>query len=118
MADAKADEIWQWLRKAEHDLMAAAQVLELDSPLTDISVYHCQQAAEKALKAYLVQQDISFGKTHDLDELVATCETQDPSFPDLAEAAAILTPYAVVFRYPTGQPDPPLSTAMQAIEIA
>jgi len=43
------------MQKAEHDLLAAAHVLELDEPLTDIAVYHCQQAAEKALKAFLVE---------------------------------------------------------------
>ena len=64
MADPKTDEIRQWMQKAHHDLLTAAQVLELDQPLTDIAAYHCQQAAEKALKVYLVQQDTPFSKTH------------------------------------------------------
>lgn len=118
MADPKTDEIRQWMQKAHHDLITAAQVLELDPPLTDIAAYHCQQAAEKALKAYLVQQDTPFSKTHDLTELVATCAVSDPRFASLSEPAATLTPYAVVFRYPTGQPDPPVTLACQAVEIA
>jgi HEPN domain-containing protein len=118
MANPKAQEVRQWMQKAEHDLIAATQLIKLDPPLTDIAVYHCQQAAEKALKAYLMEQDTPFTKTHDLDELVAYCASLDPGFAGLSEAAAILTPYAVVFRYPTGQPDPPVAVAKQAVEMA
>lgn len=118
MVDPKTEEISQWMRKAHHDLLTARQVLELDPPLTDIAAYHCQQAAEKALKAYLVQQDASFSKTHDLAELVATCAESDARFTSLSEPAAILTPYAVAFRYPTGQPDPTVAVARQATEMA
>ncbi len=118
MVEAKSQEVRQWMQKAEHDLLAAAHVLGLDEPLTDIAVYHCQQAAEKALKAFLVEHDAPFGKTHDLDELVAQCATIAADFSRLSEAAAILTPFAVAFRYPTGQPDPPVSEAWEAVEMA
>lgn len=73
----------------------------------------CQQAAEKALKAFLIEKDTPFAKTHDLDQLVALCATLDPSFSRLSEAAAVLTPYAIAFRYPTGQPDPTKTEAEQ-----
>lgn len=118
MADAKSQEVAQWLDKAAHDLSAARHLLDRLPPLTDIAAYQCQQAAEKALKAFLLWRDTPFGKTHDLDELVALCATLDSDFDVLSEAAAILTPYAVVFRYPTGQPDPPITEALQAIEMA
>ena len=51
MVDAELVEVRQWLLKARRDL-ESAKVL-FDRELNDTSVYHCQQAAEKSLKAYL-----------------------------------------------------------------
>lgn len=118
MADAKSREVGQWLQKASHDLSAARHLLERVPPLSDIAVYHCQQTAEKASKAFLMEKDTFFGKMHDLDALVASRASMDPAFAVLSEPAAILTPYAVLFRYPTGQPDPPVDEAWQAAELA
>ncbi|MFN0316211.1 MAG: HEPN domain-containing protein [Burkholderiales bacterium] len=118
MANAKTEEIQRWMAKASHDLTAAITLLNSEVPLTDIAVYHCQQAAEKALKAYLIEMDTPFTKTHDLDELVSVCATLDNAFSDLSEPAAVLTPYAIAFRYPTGQPDPTLAEADHAIQCA
>jgi HEPN domain-containing protein len=63
------------LRGAEIDLAA-------DPPLLDDPMFHCQQAAEKALKAYLTWHDRPFRRTHDLVELGNQCveidHTLDP----------------------------------------
>lgn len=48
------------MSKARNDLAAAERLLEGAQPLTDIVSYHCQQAAEKALKAYLILKDKAF----------------------------------------------------------
>lgn len=40
-----------WLKKAELDLRAAAHDQHGTPPLLEDSLFHCQQAAEKALKA-------------------------------------------------------------------
>lgn len=43
-----------WLAKAERDYEAARRMIdEPREPLLDAGVYHCQQAAEKALKGWL-----------------------------------------------------------------
>lgn len=118
MAEAKEREVGRWMDKAAQDLGAAAVLVEREPPLTGIAVYHCQQAAEKALKAFLIEKDTSFTKTHDLDQLVALCATLDSSFSRLSEAAAVLTPYAIAFRYPTGQPDPTKADAERALDLA
>lgn len=89
------------MREAEHDLTATP-------PLVRGAVFHCQQAAEKALKAYLTAQEQPFRKTHDLEELGRTVATRDPSLTDLMDRAADLTPYAWRFRYP-GTPVAPTS---------
>ena len=48
-------------------------------PLIEDALFHCQQAAEKAMKAFLTAHDTAFRKTHDLDELAATREESDAS---------------------------------------
>ena len=64
MDDAHYHEIQQWLLKSRRDLEAARVLFE--HGLFDVVVYHCQQSAEKALKAYLVYQEVILQKTHNL----------------------------------------------------
>jgi len=63
MVDAELIEVRQWLLKARRDL-ESAKVL-FDRKLNDTSVYHCQQAAEKSLKAYLAWHKVPLIKIHD-----------------------------------------------------
>ena len=64
--DSKDDLIKNWIIKAQHDLLAA-QKLSSDSDIySDIAIYHCQQCAEKPLKGFLVLQNQTFHRTHDL----------------------------------------------------
>lgn len=46
-----------WLGKAQRDLAAAVRLMAGDPPYADTAVYHCQQAAEKALKGFLAAHD-------------------------------------------------------------
>jgi len=108
MDDAKAVEIQQWMTKARHDVESARLLLAGDPQILDTAVYHCQQTAEKAFKAYLTLQDSPFMKAHDLTVLVKQCMDADASFDALVEISEILTPYATAFRYPGDvlEPDP------------
>ena len=63
------------------------------------SVFHSQQAAEKAAKAFLALHDVAFRKTHDLNELGRQCAQLDSSLLPVFREASHLTDYAVVFRY-------------------
>ena len=58
-----------WIFMADRDLSAAEILSKDDYPLTNIVVFHCQQAIEKYLKAFLVENDIPIIKTHDLVRL-------------------------------------------------
>lgn len=57
------ENIPKWVLKAEHDLVAARQILLLETAPTDTVCYHAQQTVEKILKAFLIQRSIEFSKT-------------------------------------------------------
>lgn len=80
-------------------------MIEHEPPITDTAVYHCQQAAEKALKAVMIHHGQAVFKTHDLMALTTHCAKIDPDFKGWVDAAAILTPYATHYRYPCNEPD-------------
>ena len=62
-----------WLVRALDDLGTARDLLALPTPRLRSVVFHCQQAAEKALKSFLTWHDRPFGKTHDLRALGRQC---------------------------------------------
>lgn len=118
MVDPKAHEIRQWLVRADHDLRSARLLFIADPPLLDTAVYHCQQTAEKALKAYLTLKDTPFQKVHALSVLVEQCMQSDPTFAELMDIADMLTPYAVAFRYPGDVLEPAKEDAQEALDAA
>jgi HEPN domain-containing protein len=85
------------LRGADVDLAAVP-------PLIGDAAFHCQQAAEKALKAFLTWRDVPFRKTHDLAEIGQQCIAVDRSLEALCRSAEGLTTFAWIFRYP-GEPE-------------
>lgn len=93
------EEYERWLEIAADDLKVAE--LLLPENLVRGIVYHCQQAAEKALKGYLAFQQQEIMKTHDLTKLLEACWQVEGGFLSLREAARFINPYATKFRYPT-----------------
>ncbi len=85
------------LLRAENDLKSA--IVLKDNQLYDSAVYHCQQSAEKALKAFLIYKNKELVKTHDLDKLNTLCEGIDPDFESIYDLCELLTPFATQFRY-------------------
>ncbi len=112
------EEVLQWLVKSQRDLKVAQVLLDSSESLLDAVVYHCQQSAEKALKAYLTSQNVTFRKTHDLGVLSELCSSFDSDFQILQDAADILTPYATEFRYPGDLLEPERRDAEEAIAMA
>jgi len=107
-----------WLAKAGSDMGAAhSLILGMDRHL-DAGVYHCQQAAEKSLKAILTFHDIPFPKTHNLTELLIACHAAAPSAEKFLEYANLLTPYATEFRYPGDVFEPSIEDAKVALTMA
>lgn len=100
MDDTKREWVRAWLTKAHSDLRSARALAALTEPATDTAVYHCQQAAEKALKGYLAFRDQPMERTHDLERLLELATALDPTFAPLEAHADVLNPYATAFRYP------------------
>ncbi len=110
-------ELRRWLEKAEHDLRTAEVALDLSKPVTDTAAFHCQQAVEKLLKAYLFWRDREFEKIHDLRALALECTSLDSGFQTWIDRVGPLTAYAVRFRYP-GPNDPTPREAREALALA
>ena len=55
-----------WVFYAESDLKTAEILIKDEYLMTNIIVFHCQQAIEKYLKAFLVDNNVPIIKTHDL----------------------------------------------------
>ena len=118
MSEARADETGLWLRKAEDDLRAARVLGSGTPPLRGIAVYHCQQAAEKALKGLLVAFEVRFAKTHDVRALLEMAVAIEPTFASWKGAAIRLTPFAYLYRYPGPGEEPDEETMREAIDDA
>jgi HEPN domain-containing protein len=110
-------ELRRWLEKADHDLRTAEAALALPKPVTDTAAFHCQQAVEKLLKAFLCWTEREFEKIHDLRALALECATVDDEFQSWVDRVAPLTTYAVRFRYP-GPHDPTLHEVRSALAMA
>ena len=66
----------------------------------EIICFHCQQAAEKAIKALFVLKEIEVIKIHDLTILLKKIETFFLIPLSVKNASDDLTPFAATFRYP------------------
>ncbi len=87
-----------WMRKANSDLKNAELCLAADDSL-DTACFHCQQAAEKSLKAFLIDRNLKFPLVHDLKRLLDFCSPADAAFKNLEPLALLLNPFAVQTRY-------------------
>lgn len=66
----------------------------------EIICYHCQQAVEKYLKAYLLYNGIKPPRSHDLDQLCEMCQEYEADFEAIHNQCATLTQYGTQPRYP------------------
>ncbi|MBN1935395.1 MAG: HEPN domain-containing protein [Anaerolineae bacterium] len=118
MSEAKCQLVQSWLIKAQHDLASAHVLTVSEPPLLDTAVYHCQQAAEKAVKGFLVFCDQEFERIHDVQVLIQAAIPYAEAFAAWQEAGQRLTPFATLFRYPGLVVEPSPAQFVQAIAIA
>lgn len=107
----------EWVGKAEDNYLAAVALSRRRSrPLPDTVCFHCQQCAEKYLKALPLARGVEPPHTHELEILVQQCAVNDPWVVALRQDARHLSPYAVTTRYPgtSATPDD-ARAALQAV---
>ncbi len=107
-----------WVEKAEHDLLAIDSMLAAERVPWDVVCFHAQQAAEKLLKAFLVQHGIVPTKTHDVVFLLKSCARIDSALAMLEEDCQTLAQYTADPRYPGGSYEPEEEDAREMVEAA
>lgn len=109
----------QWLAHARDDLeLAENAVREGTRPFMRDAAFHSQQAAEKALKAFLTWRDLPFPRVQDWEDIGARCLQADASLQSLVDRVAQLTQYAWRFRYPGEPCEPAPEEVRQALLLA
>lgn len=93
----------RWWRQARRDLESAE--INARNARHEVVCFLGQQAAEKALKAFLYAQGESPVLGHALIELVARAAAYAASLGGLREAAKTLDAYYIPSRYPNGLTD-------------
>ena len=101
-----SDDCLEWLKYANMDIDAAQQLYaQRQNPRQrpiEIILYHCQQGAEKSLKAYMVQNGSFPPKTHELQKLRLICKQWNDKFDNyrLINHCTFLDPFGVRIKYP------------------
>ena len=104
----------QWLAKANNDLLNAENNLTAKNVPCDTVCFHCQQAAEKILKAFLVAHSKVYPITHDLLLILEHIIPIEPQAEKLRPALALLNSYSVAIRYPDSDFTPAIEDAEEA----
>lgn len=97
-------EAGRWIDMAEVDYGVARHLFETYYPKPyEIICYHCQQAAEKMIKAVIITCGARDGipKSHDLSFLMNQIKNQVVIQEKFYDYADELTPYGVAVRYPS-----------------
>ena len=91
----------EWVEKADNDFHSADILLTAgEFPIPDSACFHCQQCAEKYLKAFLQEHMVRFERTHSLTLLLDLCTSLDKEFEKLKKDLEQLENYSVAVRYP------------------
>ena len=94
------DLIKQWIEKADHDLGTAIITHKHIPKYKDTIAFHCQQAVEKYLKAFLLKLGIPIKRTHDLVFLMEQIDQHEKIEHEWFEKVFELQDLAIEIRYP------------------
>jgi len=116
--DKKLEYAKLWIDKAKSDLLNADNKLAADKVPFDTVCFHCQQAAEKLLKGFLIAHGCEYPITHNLFAILDKVVEYNPLAESLREALALLNPYAVEIRYPGDELTLSIDNATEARQAA
>ena len=86
-------------KKAAEDTALLGEILSSRNVSDEIFGFHCQQACEKLLKAFLSHVGITYPRTHNLRLLMDLLSDGGYGLPNEYIELDILTPYGTLFRY-------------------
>jgi HEPN domain-containing protein len=87
------------MRKAAQDEALLDVIVDSDTVSDEVFGFHCQQAAEKLMKALLSRLGIRFRKTHELGSLALLLTEYGCPVPSEFDELDRLTPFGAVYRY-------------------
>lgn len=118
MNQEKVEYIKNWLFRANEDIAVINNLINAGTEnYTSTICFHAQQASEKFLKAFLINHDVDFPRTHDLDFLLLKCQKiNKEAFKDFD--LKNLTEFGVSVRYPDDFYIPSVTEALEYHQIA
>ncbi len=90
---------YDWLDRSSEDLIAA-KLLSEDDRCYNLAAFHCQQAIEKALKAYILLKSNQLVDGHNLMWLCRQAKKYDKGFHQWFDESADLNQCYIETRYP------------------
>lgn len=116
MSENDQHDVPSWLKKANIDLITVNWLVLIEPVILDTACFHCQQAIEKFLKAFLIYRGENVGRTHNLEFLLSECLNYNSEF-----ASFDLRPFAVFavdIRYPESSINPKIDEVKDYYTIA
>jgi len=106
----------EWVEKAEEDFISAQREYRARKrPNYNATCFFAQQCIEKYIKARLQEDEIEFGKIHDLIKLLELVSAVEPLWDSYRPTFRPITAYAVNYRYPGENADK--EEAAEALKI-
>ena len=93
-----------WIEASYTDLLCVQALME-NEDLFEPCAFHCQQCAEKALKAYVLYQDHRLLDGHNLTWLCKQTIRINESFKEWLDESSALNRFYIETRYPTDVQD-------------
>ena len=116
MNKATENSIKQWIFKANEDILVVEKLTEHEIFAPSSACFHCQQAVEKFLKAFLIANEVEIKKTHNIEFLLSVCGEIDSDFARIEPKN--LSDFGVDVRYPGDMYIPSDKETIQYKEIA
>ncbi|SHI62420.1 HEPN domain-containing protein [Geosporobacter subterraneus DSM 17957] len=91
-----------WLKMAQKDLRGAKILFEA-AGTEELVAFHCQQAVEKYLKAFLIKETGMLHGGHYLMGLLKKCYKINPDFEKFTNHIAYLNSFYIETRYPSSE---------------
>jgi HEPN domain-containing protein len=110
------DIVKQWFDKADHDMLNAKLVIDHEPLILDTACFHCQQAMEKYLKAFMVFKKQDVIKTHDIRFLLEECTLLGMDFKNID--IKNIQDFAIDVRYPDDTLSPTLEETKEYFQVA